>query len=469
MIRFTSDAFTALQRFGLGPRGDRRNPAEIGGDPRGALLADLQFARQLPDVADLTPSPLLLEQVYEFRRQRRAANQRRAPAMDPGKAMEMAPAARPSPALKNPAPAVLHAEAAAQFERALDAPIGFAERLLWFWSNHFCIDRRKAGELQIVAGAYEREAIRPHLFGRFEDMLLAVVRHPAMLIYLDNRSSIGPNSRAGRRRGRGLNENLAREVLELHTLGVGGGYGQDDVIGLARALTGWTVAGKDAPSERRYRFRFNRNWHEPGAHVVLGQAYAQGGVEQGEAVLRALAHHPSTARFIATKLARHFVSDEPPAPLVEALAARFQETGGDLSALYATLVGSDHAWGPQRDKIRMPREFLAAACRATGLRPNGVQVIRWLQAMGEPLWSPTGPDGFPDDFRSWATAEGLTTRLDLSVTLARRAPPPADPMALADAILGPAASRETRETIMRAESRHQALVLLLMSPEFQRR
>ena len=191
-------------------------------------------------------------------------------------------------------------------------------RLVMFWSNHFCVSANK-GPVRGMAGAYEREAIRPHVLGRFVDMLLAVERHPAMLVYLDNHVSIGPNSRAGLNRGLGLNENLAREILELHTLGVGGGYTQEDVTNLARILTGWTVANLANPVGEPGRFFFAPARHEPGAWTVLGKRYGEAGMAAGEAVLRDLARHPATARHIARKLARHFVSAEPPAALVARL------------------------------------------------------------------------------------------------------------------------------------------------------
>src|SRR5262249_42195680 len=205
-------------------------------------------------------------------------------------------------------------EAKARIDAALGAEIGFAERLAWFWSNHFCIN---ADKVPASAGGYEREAIRPFVFGRFADMLLAVESHPAMLFYLDNAGSIGPNSVAGINRNRGLNENLAREILELHTLGVRSVYSQGDVTRFAYVLTGWTIIPTVNDPEHGAEFIFNRRMHEPGPQLIVGKTYSDGGVEQGRAVLADLARHPATATHVATKLARHFVADEPPAKLVE--------------------------------------------------------------------------------------------------------------------------------------------------------
>ena len=231
------------------------------------------------------------------------------------------------------------AEALARLQRAMIADCGFTERLVTFWSNHFCISASKGELARIWAGSFEREAIRPHVLGRFGDMLKAVEQHPAMLFFLDNQQSLGPDSRAGQNRKRGLNENLAREIMELHTLGVGGGYTQDDVTSLARIITGWTFAGRQGQLGTPGTFVFNANAHQPGAQPLLGKTYADAGVAQGEAALADIARHPSTAKFIATKFARHFVADEPPPALVTRLQEVFRKSDGDLRALATTLGG----------------------------------------------------------------------------------------------------------------------------------
>src|SRR5256885_1257107 len=217
-------------------------------------------------------------------------------------------------------------EARAHYEPAINADIGFVERLVWFWSNHFCVN----ADATVMAGAYEREAIRPHVLGRFADMLLAAESHPAMLIYLDNAQSMGPNSVAGVNRDRGLNENLAREILELHTLGVRTVYTQEDVTSFAKVITGWTLLTTETNPHHGGEFLYHPRMHEPGAQTVLGKAYRDTGVEQGRAVFADLARHQATAKHIAGKLARHFIADDPPPPLVERLTQRFIETDGDL-------------------------------------------------------------------------------------------------------------------------------------------
>ncbi len=358
----------------------------------------------------------------------------------------------------------------ARVDLALAAETGFGERLTMFWSNHFCIGATKSNIGRIMAGVYEREAIRPHVFGRFEDMLIAAESHPAMLDFLDNRQSIGPNSPAGRRRGRGLNENLAREIMELHTLGISGGYSQGDVTNLARILTGWTMAGRDGRLGFPGSFVFNPGLHEPGATPLLGRPYDQPDLAQGVAALTDLAHHPATAHFIATKLVRHFVADDPPPKLVDLLASTFRQSGGDLPAVYRALIGSDEAWRAPATKLRSPQEFLFASYRATGLQPNFGQILGPLQAMGQPFWQPSGPNGYADTNAAWASAEGIKTRIDVAAGWGRqRANAVTDPNGLAADVIGPLLSSETRQTVARAESRPQAIALLLMSPEFQRR
>ncbi|MGL4810814.1 MAG: DUF1800 domain-containing protein, partial [Beijerinckiaceae bacterium] len=364
---------------------------------------------------------------------------------------------------------VYRAEALARFAAAVETRIGLAERMVWFWSNHFCVSVAKGQAIRVLAGAYEREAIRPHVFGRFADLLRAVEQHPAMLIYLDNRQSIGPNSRAGTRRGRGLNENLAREILELHTLGVGGGYTQGDVTALAKLITGWTVIGPNDEDGEIGQFRFNANRHEPGEQIFMGRKYAGEGLRKGESALEDISRHPATANFIALKLARHFVADDPPKRLVASLSDTFRKSDGDLAKVMHALVEAPEAREAQPQKLRSPQEFLVAALRATGARPPAPQLVSALNAMGQPLWMPSGPNGFPDTQSHWANPEGLKVRLETAAALARQAQGGAKPDELLDAVLGPLASPESRQTVARAESRAQGIALMLMSPEFQRR
>jgi len=299
-------------------------------------------------------------------------------------------------------------------------------------------------------------------------MLLAVESHPAMLMYLDNAGSIGPNSIAGQRRGKGINENLAREILELHTLGVHGGYSQEDVTHFAKVITGWTFSPLKQDPQHGGEFVFNDRMHEPGAQNVLGRGYNEGGYEQGRAVLSTLARHPATAKHIATKLVRHFIADDPPPALVDRLAKRFLDTGGDLKEVTKSLVSAPESWDAPRSKLKRPAEWVMSSMRASGMMISDVRrVINTLNMLGEPLWRPPAPKGFPDESAAWL--DGLTQRLDIANEIARRVGGMTDPETVADDALGPLASVETRATLGRAESRQQALALLLMSPEFQRR
>jgi uncharacterized protein (DUF1800 family) len=391
-----------------------------------------------------------------------------------------APAAKPGPNRQPPLPQrILQDEAAARTDAAVAAEIGFVERLVWFWSNHFCISADKIADM---AGAYEREAIRPHVLGRFGDMLQAVESHPAMLFYLDNVQSMGANSIAGINRDRGLNENLARETLELHTIGVRGGYSQRDVTSFANVLTGWTWIDPNEP-EHGGEFLFNKRLHEPGEQLVLGKTYPDGGVEQGRAVLADLARRPATAQHLAQKLARHFVADEPPPSLPAKLAKTFEATDGNLKEVAKALVTADESWTPQRTKLKSPSEWLVGVLRLADPAPQGVSVIeahlapaRWPPigrvlnfeaVLGEALWRPPAPNGYADTEAAWL--DGVPRRLDVANEFAGRLPPESDPLDLLDRSLGPLASAATRQTVARAESRAQAFALLVMAPEFLRR
>jgi uncharacterized protein (DUF1800 family) len=466
------EATIALHRFGLGPRPGAI--AAIASDPRGALIAELDRPGAGRIAAnDLRTSGEAARAVFAFReRQRLAARTARettAPAArdeaSPGKATDQPrPAQVATPGLPQQ---IYLDEAKARLANALDAEIGFAERLAWFWSNHFCVSADK-GQVRPLAGAYEREAIRGNLFARFVDMLIAVETHPAMLFYLDNAGSIGPNSPAGRNRGRGLNENLAREILELHTLGVRTVYSQSDVTRFANVITGWTVMFPRQDPIHAGEFTFNDRMHEPGPQTIVGKTYPDTGFEQGRAVLATLARHPATAKHIATKLARHFVADDPPLALVERLAKRFRDTDGNLKELAKALLASPEAWEAPRGKLKRPGEWVVASLRASGIKEPDIRPLMQAQNMlGEPLWRPPAPNGFADDDGTWL--DGLAQRLDVANQLARRVAGTVDPKTLLEETIAPLASAETRQTIARAESRQQALTLLFMTPEFQRR
>ena len=362
----------------------------------------------------------------------------------------------------------LQDEVSARLERAITTDQPFIERLVMFWSSHFCVSAAK-GNVRAIAGAFEREAIRPHVLGRFADMLKAVEQHPAMLIYLDNQGSIGPNSLAGKRVKRGLNENLAREILELHTLGVDGGYSQDDVTNLARILTGWTFGSPQTQLGETGKFVFVANRHEPGSWSVAGKTYIDQGLLTGEAVLDDLARHPSTARHIARKLAVHFVSEAPSPALVAALTETFLKTAGDLAALSRTLVDHPEAWSARPVKIVPPYDFIVSLVRGLGHRPRAGELMRLSAGLGQPIWMPPSPKGWPDADNAWTGPSAIRERLRVAEMAARRIDKLMDPRAVAADILGPRLTEETRQAIARAEDREQGFELLIMSPEFQRR
>ncbi|MBW7965144.1 DUF1800 family protein [Bradyrhizobium sp. BR 10261] len=515
MARDSRAALVALNRFGFGPRGgasgDLLNAAS---DPRGFVKAEL--ARPLGALLEapgLQSTPQLGQAVFAYQdevKQAREAAKAVAPTEAPAptlpadqkpdnqlrrnlslntvaseisgrqmaeaKPEAMQPNAAAPAAAKQPQQPLnviqktFRAEALARLQRAMLVDCGFTERLVVFWSNHFCISASKGELARMWAGAFEREAIRPHVLGRFADMLKAVEQHPAMLFFLDNQQSLGPDSRAGQNRKRGLNENLAREIMELHTLGVGGGYTQEDVTSLARIITGWTFAGRQGQLGAPGSFVFNANAHQPGPQLLLGKTYEATGLAQGEAALADIARHPSTANFIATKFVRHFVADDPPPALVARLRDVFVRTDGDLKALATALVDSDEAWKAPLTKMRSPYDFLVASGRLLARVPEDPgPYLNSLNLLGQPLWSPAGPNGFPDTAAAWAAPEGMKLRLDIASQMGARLGPNIDPLDLLEFAAADAASAETRRTIERAESRQQALALLLMSPELQRR
>jgi uncharacterized protein (DUF1800 family) len=490
-------AALALHRFGFGPGlgSSGYSIAAIAADPRGALLSDLDRPKSGLLVADLPSSAQAAREVSDYRAEQQARQKLAQRAKKeaetknslPGMAAPTATLAAASPGQKPPdnkqpqvPQRIIEDEAAARFDAAINADIGFAERLVWFWSNHFCISADK--DVAMV-GAYEREAIRPHVLGRFADLLQAVESHPAMLVYLDNVQSMGANSIAGINRDKGLNENLAREILELHTLGVRGGYAQADVSSFANVLTGWTWVDPNADPEHGGEFLFNKRLHEPSEQTVLGKNYPDGGLDQGRAVLADLARHPATAQHIALKLARHFVADEPPPSLVAKLVKTFQSTDGNLKEVARTLVNADESWERQRTKLKPPAEWVVGMLRLAAARPPALSVIevhlagtRWLTigrtlafqaALGQALWRPPAPNGYADTEAAWI--DGVPRRLDIANEVAARARPEIDPLDLFDRSIGPLATPETRQTVARAETRAQAFALLAMAPEFLRR
>jgi uncharacterized protein (DUF1800 family) len=432
----------ATNRFGLGAR-----PGDldlVDRNPQSWLLDQIQGPSRFPaDLQSLPRSSKVLVDIHDLRRAEREQKRSESDEPAPDSVRKYARTVRD----------YFNEQVAARYRAAAASDHPFHERLVHFWSNHFAISADQQ-PLKAIAGLFENEAIRPNVTGKFADMLLAAEQHPAMIMYLDNQRSVGPGSRLGRRANRrdqsrnlGLNENLAREILELHTLGVDGGYTQRDVTTFAKVITGWSIGGMSEtgrfadgdPGE----FEFREIIHEPGAQTLLGKRYPQSGVDQGEAVLRDLAAHPATAKFLATKLARHFVADEPPTRLVDELF---------------------HA------KFKTPHEFVVSTFRAFDHVPDDARFVsRALDLMAQSPFRPGSPEGWPDTAEQWGGADGLYKRIEWCNTVARVVGSRARPVELADTVLGPALSAATRKSIARAESGVQGLTLLLASPEFQRR
>ena len=347
---------------------------------------------------------------------------------------------------------------------AATTPTPFRERLVAFWANHFTVSAQRGAIVGIV-GAFEREVVRGNLDRSFADMLVASTKHPAMQLYLDNHKSVGPRSRAGVRQGKGLNENLAREVMELHSLGVDGGYTQADVEGLAKILTGWGIAtgrrGGDAGT-----FTFEPRRHEPGAKTLLGRRYAEG-EGAGERALRDLAAHPATARHVATKLARHFVADDPPASAVASLASAFRKSGGHLPAVHRALVALDEPFAAPLSKVKTPYDLVVSTARALGHDDAGAAMLAALKYLGQLPYQAPSPQGWPDTAEAWLGPEAMLGRLDW-VAEAARTSSPRDVSALAADVLGPTLGEGTARSLA-STTGSEALALFLASPEFQRR
>ena len=377
------------------------------------------------------------------------------------------------------------AAADARVNAALATDTPFAERLVHFWSNHFAVSIDKLPVLGL-AGDFEFAAIRPNIMGKFSELLQAATTHPAMLLYLDQAQSIGPKSplaqRVAARRNKelGLNENLAREILELHTLGARTGYSQNDVTEFARALTGYTVGGMaKGPVQRALAqnggdgdTQFFAGIHEPGERQVVGRTYRQQGEAQAKAILSDLAVHPATAKHIATKLAAHFVADIPPAALVGRLEQAFLNSGGDLPIVYKALVDAPEAWAVEQAKFKSPWDWVISSLRALNVRDlpgKDRQAVAMFVQLGQPIWRPGSPAGYADIADNWAGGAALMRRVEIANRLAERSSGRVDARNLAPLIMPGQIGKATTESIARAESPSQGLALMLLSPEFLRR
>jgi uncharacterized protein (DUF1800 family) len=414
----------------------------------------------------------------------------------------------------------------ARVAQAVFSPHGFHERLATFWADHFSVSVRKQRMMYLYTSLYEADAIRPRIAGPFSELLRAAETHPAMLIYLDQVKSMGPTSRRGKRSNRGLNENLGRELLELHTLGAGSGYGQDDVRGAALVLTGLVVSREDG------RTAFRANSAEPGPINVpfIGRDYGgkRRSIEDVYALLDDLANHPATAQHICRKLVVHFVSDEPPMALVKSMVQAWQASGGNLRDVYAAMLRHPAAWEDPGRKARQPFDYVVAGLRAAGLpesqfsqpdRPAQDNMdndemmaitpemaakrkkraeramagedaaemqddrrtreklrpllnpltVGAVKKLGQPIWDPTSAEGVEEEFKAWISSTQLVGRIEWTQRLANRLGTRVEPRALAETVLRDAARDETLKVVAQAPSRSAGLSLLLASPEFNRR
>jgi len=446
MMNRQMEAAIATVRFGMGAR-----PGEIStaaSDPRGWLAEQMMSTAPVSsDMASLEPSHQLVSQLQVAVRRDGV----------PGVITLLREVYRPQ----------YVREAVVRTAQAITTPSPFHERWVRFWSDHFTVTGKKP-VIVGLAGGFEREAIRPNVGGRFVDLLLAVVRHPVMILYLDNSRSFGPNTPAARYRNGGLNENLAREVLELHTLGVDGGYDQADVVSLALMLTGWSLSPADGLGSGG-GFHFHAAAHEPGERDLMGVRYADEGVGQAEKALRNLAAHPATSRNIARELARQFVSDSPLPEVVASLSRRFTETEGDLTQMALALISMQPAWMPLT-KLKTPDELVVSALRGVGADGADRAVLNALVELGQRPWMAPSPKGWPDTAEAWITPDRALRRVDFGAAVAERMDTVwPDPVVGALEMMGELYGPDTMTAISRAESPRQALALALTAPEFQRR
>jgi uncharacterized protein (DUF1800 family) len=462
-------AAIAATRFGLGARPGEI--AEAARDPQGWLKAQIRREGADQPATNGESSQQRFAALREYQQDRRQLKQE-----------TVAPDARDPVKM---AQRMLREDTATDFlararlGAATDA--AFRERWALFWANHFTVSAVKLTTATQV-GPFEAEAIRPHVFGAFADLLGAAETHPGMLLYLDQAQSIGPNSQAaqfaGRRRGLqpaanrqvGLNENLAREILELHTVGVDGGYSQADVTEFARALTGVSIGGLRQSAEAAGAPIFRAVAHEPGERLVMGVRYRAGGQKQARAILADLAAKPATARFVCHKIARHFVADDPPPALTARLEKAWMGSGGDLATVATALVTAPEAWRPQPAKFKTPYEFVVSAYRAAGAEPQEIgRLAPVLTGLGQKPFSAPSPKGWPEDAEAWAAPDAIVKRMQYAQAFAAVATGDRDPRTLAAEALGARLTPATATAVARAESRPEGFALLLMSPEFQRR
>ena len=458
-------AAIAVTRFGLGARPGEIEAAKA--DPQGFLIA--QIRRDGADIPqdDGETSAARFQEMREAQEQRRVERQKKDGEPDPKvNAQALMDAQR---ALRDK----VGGDFLARARLGTNTEAAFRERWALFWANHFTVSSTKQ-ITSVLIGPFEREAIRPYVFSSFENLLTASSTHPAMLTYLDQAQSIGPNSQAAgyaarRNKGKaGLNENLAREILELHTVGVDAGYTQADVTEFARALTGFSL-GRDN-EDRAGQFVFRENAHEPGGRTIMGRHYGQQGMKQGLSVLTDLAADPRTARHVCGKIARHFVSDTPPASLTARLEKRWMDTHGDLAQVAKALVESPEAWDPTPAKFKTPYEYTLSTWRLIGAEPSAIERLApILTGLGQKPFSAPSPKGWAEDAQTWAAPDALIKRMQWAQGFAAVVADRTDPNALAVQALGDRLTPPVAKAVSRAETRKEAFALLVMSPEFQRR
>src|ERR1700692_1455999 len=438
-VTSVTPAAIALNRFGLAARAGEAAPS----DPKRWLasqLAGASYQAMPPALANQPSSSALAAEFAE----------RQSAIRNAGNDDKQAVGKSYNEKLRD----IYRAAVNARFVSALQTPTPFVERLVAFLSNHFAVSVKKP-PVAMLPGSFETQAIRPHVLGRFEDMLVAVERHPAMQISLDQARSVAPDSPAAERaaarnpeRKPGLNENLAREIMELHTLGVRSGYDQNDVTEFARALTGWRIGamGGVGPNPQRHnatpnaaapgQFVFRQQLHEPGTRTIMNRQYDQPGEQQALAVLHDLAASPATAQHIASKLARHFVADTPPPALVDRLAGVFSATNGDLPSVYQVLIDSPEAWSPVDAKFKTPWDWTVSSLRGLGRTGIGnMQIAPLLTQLGQPVWRPGSPAGYDDIAASWAAPDALVRRVALAPRFAARVGGPLDARTLGNQVL----------------------------------
>lgn len=452
----TSRDFIAATRFGYGLHPDQRPPLDASD-----LMAQLSPGGDFAPGLGGASMPERAQMFHEIVRLRRANkdNSHRAELKAQRRRIE----------------AMHRADVERRILTPVRSPFGFYERLAWFWADHFAVAGQNIKNRALV-GRFEADAIRPHITGRFHDMLRASSTHPSMLLYLNQNRSFGPKSKAGKRRGRGLNENLAREIIELHTLGVDAGYTQEDVREFAELLTGLTFRVGEG------ELRFNKNMAEPGGETVLGETYGGGAprIDDIFRVLDNLADHSATARHIATKLARHFTSDQPDPDLIDHIAAAYKHSGGALPAVYEAMLEHPASWASFGEKVKQPFDFVVSSLRAVNPDEGELDVISRkrndrrrlfmpLAAMNQPVYRPPGPHGWDEAASAWITPQGLAARLEWAATLGQTMEPRIDPRGLVDTALGDAARDATRFAATKAEERWEGIAFVFASPEFNRR